>query len=247
MTERKPPSARRTPAQRQERHSKPRLPASTPDTPWRLFIAVPLPAAVRDQVARIIDHLARTDLPVRWIDPANGHLTLHFLGEIEPEMAELLRMALGVAVANHPSFDLRTSDPGVFPSARRPRVLWLGLWGPTYRLEDLYNDLGDFLDDFGLDIEDAPFHPHITLGRVRDVEGLKVGLLPDKVRDAYASIQQAGLANHETPVPFPVTAVQLVRSHITKDGPRYEVLASYPLAAAEREEAISPPRDITEQ
>lgn len=186
-------------------------------------------------MARIIDHLQATDLPVRWIDPDNGHLTLHFLGDVEAEMAELLRMAMGVALTHHTAFELRTADPGAFPSARRPRVLWLGLWGQTYRLEALYNDLGDFLDDFGLDIEDVPFHPHITLGRVRDVEGLKVGLLPDQVRDAFATIQEEGLAAHDSPVPFPITEIQLVRSHLSKDGPRYEVLARYTLASAEKE------------
>lgn len=233
MTERTPSSSRRTPAQRRERHKKPRSPENSQDTPWRLFIAVPLPSAVRDQVARIIEHLAPTDLPVRWIDPDNGHLTLHFLGDIEPEMAELLRMAMGIALTHHTSFELRTADPGAFPSARRPRVLWLGLWGQTYRLEALYNDLGDFLDDFGLDIEDVPFHPHITLGRVRDVEGIKIGLLPDQVREAFALVQEAGLANHESPVQFPIKEIQLVRSHLGKEGPRYEVLASYALAPAE--------------
>lgn len=233
MTERKPAPNRRSPAERRERHKKPRLPEETTDTPWRLFIAVPLPPAVRDQVAAIIEHLQPTDLPVRWIDPDNGHLTLHFIGETEPELAELLRMAMGTAVGGHQGFDLRTADPGAFPSLRRPRVLWLGLWGPTHRLEALYNDIGDFLDDFGLDIEDAPFHPHITLGRVRSGEGVKVGQLPDQVRDAFADLAERELARADRAVPFPVTEVQLVRSHLDKNGRRYEVLATYPLAPAD--------------
>lgn len=184
-------------------------------------------------MAAIIERLQPTELPVRWIDPDNGHLTLHFIGETEPELAELLRMAMGIAVDGHQAFDLRTADPGAFPSLRRPRVLWLGLWGPTHRLEALFNDIGDFLHDFGLDIEDAPFHPHITLGRVRSGEGVKVGQLPDQVRDAFADLAEQGLAQHDRPVPFPVTEVQLVRSHLGKDGPRYEVLATYPLASTD--------------
>ncbi len=233
MTERKPTPHRRSPAERRERHKKPRLPEDTTDTPWRLFIAVPLPPPIRDQVAAIIEHLQPTDLPVRWIDADNGHLTLHFIGETEPELAELLRMALGVAVDGHHAFDLRTAEPGAFPSLRRPRVLWLGLWGPTYRLEALYNDIGDFLDDFGLEIEDAPFHPHVTLGRMRSGEGVKVSLLPEQVRTAFADLIDRELAGQSRQVPFPVTEVQLVRSHLGKDGPRYEVLATYPLAPAE--------------
>ncbi|MCA9832945.1 MAG: RNA 2',3'-cyclic phosphodiesterase [Thermomicrobiales bacterium] len=227
-----PRAKRRTPAQRQERPKKNRLPEITPDTPWRCFIAVPLPDAVRQQIRACVDQLARTDLPIRWVDPENGHLTLHFLGELEPEMAELLRMTLRAATSPHEAFDLRTAEPGAFPNMRRPRVLWLGLWGPAHRLEALYNDLGDFLDDFGLEIEEAPFHPHITLGRVRDTEGVKVGDLPEQIRTVFAALEETGLAGKEHPVPFPVTEVHLIRSYLEQDGPRYEVLAKYDLASS---------------
>lgn len=221
---------RRTPTQRQERPKKSRLPEITPDTPWRLFIAVPLPSEVQNQVAAVADHLRDTEMPVRWVDPANSHLTLHFIGETEPEMAALLRMTLRAAISSHAPFELRTSEPGAFPSLKRPRVLWLGLWGPAHRLESLYNDIGDFLDDFGIEIEDADFHAHITLGRLRDTDGVKVGELPEQVREAFASITDAGIVGNTNQVPVPVTEVQLVRSYLEQDGPRYEVLATYPLS-----------------
>lgn len=178
-----------------------------------------------------IDELEKANLPVRWVDPENGHLTLHFLGELEPEMAELLRMTLRAAISPHEAFDLRTAEPGAFPNLRRPRVLWLGLWGPAHRLEALYNDIGDFLDDFGLDIEDAPIHPHITLGRVRDTEGVKISELPEQIRTAFAALESAELAGKDHPVPLPVNEVHLIRSYLEQDGPRYEVLARYKLAS----------------
>lgn len=236
MNTKNPAPKRRSPKQRRERVKKTRPPEATPDSPWRLFISLPLPHDVRDQVKKIIDHLEPTDLPVRWIDPENGHLTLHFIGETPPEMAELLRMALKAPITPHEPIDLRTAEPGTFPSIRRPRVLWLGLWGPAHRLEALYNDIGDFLDDFGLEIEDADFHPHITLGRVRATEGVKVGSLPDEVRDAFESLRTEHLAGADSPVPFPVTEVQLVRSHLDQDGPQYEVLATYPLEGTDQPE-----------
>lgn len=177
----------------------------------------------------IAEHLQDSEMPVRWADPDNGHLTLHFLGELDPEMAELLRMVLGAAISPHAPFDLRTADPGAFPSLKRPRVLWLGLWGPAHRLESIYNDIGDFLDDFGIEIEDADFHPHITLGRLRDTEGVRIGALPEQVREAFASITSAGLAGSSRQVPLPVTEIQLVRSFLEQSGPRYEVLATYQL------------------
>lgn len=229
MSDRNRAPKRRTPAQRQDRTRKGRQQEITPDSPWRLFLAVPLPIDVRDRVRAIVARLEETDLPARWIDPDNGHLTLHFIGETEPEMAELLRMALPAPITSHAPFELRTAEPGTFPSIRRPRVLWLGLWGPAYRLEALYNDIGDFLDDFGLEIEDAPFHPHITLGRIRDTEGVKVSELPISVRDVFEDLTDDGLVGADAAVPFPVTEVQLIRSHLEQQGPRYEVLATYRL------------------
>lgn len=219
---------RRTPTQRRDRVKKQR-PVETPDTPWRLFVAIPLPDAVRQQVQEIIDRLDSPDLPVRWIDPQTGHLTLHFIGDTEPELAELLRMALRAPISPHEPFELRTAEPGTFPSIRRPRILWLGLWGPAHRLEALYNDIGDFLDDFGLEIEDVEFRPHITLGRVRDTEGVKVSELPDRVRDAFSLLEELGLAGGEHAVSFPITEVQLIRSHLKSSGPEYEVLATISL------------------
>lgn len=228
-TEHPRPPKRRTPDQRRARYKKERLPEETPDTPWRLFVAVPLPEGVRSQVAGAIDALRDTDLPMRWVDAANGHLTLHFIGETEPEMAELLRMAMAAPIAPHAPFDLRTAEPGVFPKMQRPRVLWLGLWGPAHRLESLYNDIGDFLDDFGIEIEESDFHPHITLGRVRNTDSLRVSELPEKIRSAFAMLEERGLAGKDHPVPFPVTHVELVRSHLSAEGARYEVLGRYAL------------------
>lgn len=224
-----PAPKRRTPTQRKERVKKTRLPEETPDTPWRLFVAVPLPNTVREQVSSIVDHLRATDLPARWTDPENAHLTLHFIGEAPPEMAELLRMTLNAPISGHEPFVLRTAEPGTFPSIRRPRVLWLGLWGPAHRLGSLYNDIGDFLDDFGFDIEDGDFHPHITLGRLRDTEGMKVSTFPDAVRDAFEMLRMEKLAGADAAEDFLIEQVQLIRSHLEQDGPRYEVLATYQL------------------
>lgn len=229
MSTNNPAPKRRSPQQRRERVKKERPPEASPDAPWRLFIAVPLPDDVREQVRKIIEHLQPGELPVRWLDPESGHLTLHFIGDTPPEMSELLRMSLGAAVSAHEPFNLRTAEPGTFPSIRRPRVLWLGLWGPAHRLEALYNDVGDFLDDFGIDIDDADFHPHITLGRVRATEGVKVGALPDQVRDAFESLRTERLAGTDAEVHFPITEIQLIRSHLESDGARHEVLATYPL------------------
>ena len=203
---------------------------------WRLFVAVPLPAEVRALVGALTAELAAEGWPVRWVAAEGAHLTLHFLGETEPERAELLRLALTPVVAQHAGFDLRTAALGVFPNLRRPRVLWLGLHGPVHRLEALHRALGDELRRLGFPVEDGPFHPHVTLGRVRNTGTPEFPLraLPEAIR---GRLETAGSDGSGAPPsrPVPVREVELVRSHIERTGPRYESLARYSLAPATRE------------
>src|SRR5215207_10442352 len=144
---------------------KPRPPKVRPlapdaiDVPWRLFLAVRLDQDVQRLVAEEIAALATEGWPVRWAQPETSHLTLHFLGETEPEQAELVRLAFPGVVAAHKSFSLRTAGLGVFPNFRRPRVLWLGLHGPVHRLQTLHQDLGRALQGLGFSVGDEPYHP----------------------------------------------------------------------------------------
>ena len=233
MERNKPPQPmRRTPKQRREKIAKERPPEEDADTPWRLFVAVPLPDEVRDFMARIVADLKREDWPFRWVDADSGHLTLHFLGDTPPENAELLRMALYEPIRRHEAFNLRTADLGAFPAMKRPRVLWLGLWGPAHRLESIRDDIGAVLDAFDFELDEKPFHPHITLGRLRETKNVRVSELPGKIRARFDELVEQGVVTHERPVPFPVREVQLVRSHLSHEGARYEVIQSYPLREA---------------
>ena len=212
-----PPRPRRPPKQR------PPDPTST-ESDWRLFVAVPLPEAATALVAALVAELAGEGWPVRWVAPETAHLTLHFLGDTSPERAELLRLALAPVIARHAAFDLRTADLGVFPSLRRPRVLWLGLHGPVHRLETLQRAIGGTLRELAFPIEEGPFNPHITLGRVRDLRGQEGRDLPDAIRRRLAP------AAKPSPVPVPVREVRLYRSFLSKDGARHETVGRYPLA-----------------
>jgi 2'-5' RNA ligase len=200
------------------------------DAPWRLFLAVPLPEEARAVIAEQIADLSGAGWPVRWVQPENAHLTLHFLGEVDRERAELVRLALPGVVAAHQPFDLRTAALGVFPNFRRPRVLWLGLHGPVHRLETLQRDLGKTLHGLDFAGTDEPYHPHITLGRVRNSDGERVRLrdLPEAVKRRFVDAASgAAIAPESRQVP--VREVLLMRSHLGSGPPRYEEVASFPL------------------
>ncbi|MDQ3701778.1 MAG: RNA 2',3'-cyclic phosphodiesterase [Chloroflexota bacterium] len=183
-------------------------------------------------VDTVSQRLQEEEWPVRWTAPGNAHVTLHFLGEIEPERAQLLRMALGGVIAQHDRFDLRTADLGVFPNMKRPRIIWLGLYGPAHRLHTLRDALGSVLESFEFELAEADFHPHITLGRVRDARKTRVRDLPAAIRARLEQMAEKGEVTHKNPIPVPVDEVLLVQSHLGKDGPRYEVLERYPLRPA---------------
>jgi 2'-5' RNA ligase len=200
---------------------------------WRLFLAIPLPDEVKAQIATQIDTFKDEGWPVRWVQPESAHLTLAFLGETAPERAELLRLALPAVVARHALFDLRTAALGVFPNFRRPRVLWLGLHGPAYRLEALQRDIAGALRELDFPAAEEPYHPHITLGRVRNDDGERVRLrdLPQAVKAKF--VDAASGAAHSPPAqPLPVREVLLLRSHLGKGPPRYEAIATFPLSGS---------------
>lgn len=223
------PPKRRSPKQRRQRFTKERPPAESTDTPWRLFIAVPVPEDVRQFMAEIIADLKQEDWPIRWMDAANAHLTLHFLGDTPPENAELMRLALEEPISQHEAFDLRTADLGVFPAMKRPRVLWLGLWGPAHRLETIRDAIGSLLAAYDFEPDETPFRPHLTLGRVRDTRNVRIRDLPLAIRTRFEDLAASGKVTNKKPLPFPVREIHLVRSHLSHEGASYEVIGRYPL------------------
>jgi len=186
------------------------------DALWRLFLAIPAPAAVEERMRSHLERLVPRGWPVRWSDPAQTHLTLHFIGEVDAAQAELLRISLPAVAARHASFTLSTGKLGMFPNDRQPRVLWLGLEGDVAPLKALHRDLGELLARYEFPVEARALSPHLTLGRLRDEpKAADVMAVSTTIRG-----WQAGDA-----LPYPVDEVVLYRSHLSKDGARYEPIA----------------------
>jgi 2'-5' RNA ligase len=192
---------------------------------WRLFIAAPISQDVRGRMHELVAMLSGADLPIRWVDPAISHITLHFLGETEPERAELLRMSLASVNLRTGPIQLETSRIGAFPDERRPRVVWLGLRGQTDKLGYAHLQFARMLQGLGFETETRAFNPHITLGRARDNPP---GDFPARLNAVIASkVITKFMAN---PVRFTVDEIGLYRSHLEKTGPRYERVSVVPLA-----------------
>jgi len=136
----------------------------------RTFVAIELPAPVRDELARVADALAG-QWPagsVRWTRPEGIHLTLRFLGDTRPDQVEELGAGLERIAADHAPFDLELGEVGAFPTASRPRVLWVGVKDPGEALRPVQQAVEELARSLGWDRERQSYKPHLTLGRVRD-------------------------------------------------------------------------------
>src|SRR5689334_15753140 len=103
----------------------------------RTFIAIELPEQIKTALGDIQNELRKTAADVSWTKPANIHLTLKFLGDLEEKQVALLRAATSKTVIGHQPFELQTSHPGFFPSQKRARVVWMGLEGDVTALINL--------------------------------------------------------------------------------------------------------------
>ncbi|GIH91769.1 RNA 2',3'-cyclic phosphodiesterase [Planobispora siamensis] len=93
----------------------------------RLFVGLLPPQPVRDELARALGPHRAAWPRLRWIDQANWHLTLAFLGEVPEQVLPELHERLARAVSRHAPMTLAFTGAGAFPSARRARVFWAGL------------------------------------------------------------------------------------------------------------------------
>lgn len=134
----------------------------------RAFVAIRLPGELLTRLKSLQADLVREfGFPIRWVAPEKIHLTLKFLGEIEPDQVEEVREAMtGAARKSAPLF-LRARGLGVFPRIANAKVFWVGLEGQTHELIELQKRLDEELARVGFQKETRPFRAHLTLGRTK--------------------------------------------------------------------------------
>lgn len=184
----------------------------------RLFIALNLPKKERQRIHRAARPLREQDLPVRWVDLDAFHITLKFLGQVRESEISRVEETIARVAGSTDSFRMDLSGFGAFPTIRRPRVLWLGVEASP-ELRCLKQDLEWALGDCGFDPETRAFHPHVTLGRA----GKDMGAGSFRGLDEVV----AEMEYHST---IPVRSVDLMRSHLSREGARYSVVSSAKLA-----------------
>jgi 2'-5' RNA ligase len=149
---------------------------------------------------------------VRWTAPDNLHVTLHFIGDIAAARVRDLTSALGDDL-DAPSFALTPAEVGVFASRGAARTVWLSVSGGEAEAIEVHQASAERLRRAGVRIEDRPFTPHLTLGRVRDRERRRARGLPPAL---------AGFA--VPPIEWRVAHVTLFSSDLSGPRPAYRAI-----------------------
>ncbi len=176
----------------------------------RVFVAVAVPDEAKHALAAALAEW--TPFPGRPVPPRNWHLTLRFIGAVADWHLDRLRAELS-GLGRHPAFAVKWGGLGAFPRPARAAVLWLGVESGGDELGSVAAAVAGAVDAAGLPPEDRPFHPHLTLSRVRptrDLSNLIAEVPPVRSR-------------------FDVSAVTMFESHLGRGGARYELLDEFPL------------------
>ncbi|GBD12936.1 RNA 2',3'-cyclic phosphodiesterase [bacterium HR24] len=188
---------------------------------WRLFVALELPAQVKEGLASLQDDLRSQGLGrLRWVRPEGIHLTLKFLGETPAARVQGIADALREAAAGTGAIALALDGLGTFGNRRGPRVLWVGLAGDLERLSRLQERVEEAMSRLGYPREGRPFSPHLTLARV-----------PEEEMRLCAPLVERAVAKAAVPaVTMSLSELCLMRSHLQPSGAVYERVAAFALA-----------------
>jgi 2'-5' RNA ligase len=141
----------------------------------RIFIALDIPAEIRARMVEFMERARRYASDARWARPAGLHVTLKFVGEVKEDKLERIKSALATVKA--PAFPVTFTDAGFFPTAKSPRVFWIGVSGGD-ALSQLAMAIDNATESAGIAKEQRPYSPHLTLARAGSAPGAQHHLKP---------------------------------------------------------------------
>ena len=180
----------------------------------RLFVALRPPPPIRERLFDLMDGVPGA----RWQDDEQLHLTVRFIGEADPHLANDLVACLGQVFAPAPT--VRLAGVGRFAHRGRADALWAAV-APHDALQHLHRKVEAACVRAGLAPERRAFLPHITLARLPR----SIGGAPEVERWVA---EHAGLAS----APFTLPHLILYQSHLGREGASYEPVMRWPLGPA---------------
>jgi 2'-5' RNA ligase len=128
----------------------------------RIFIGIDLDLEVRARIERFLEGVQGFAPEARWVRPESLHITLKFIGEQPAERVEAITARLQRVDCS--AFEIRSAGYGFFPTAKAPRVFWIGINGGS-QLAELAGAIDAATAEPGIPREDRAYSPHLTLAR----------------------------------------------------------------------------------
>ena len=183
---------------------------------YRIFIGLNLSGYLMDVIPMIRSTIYDKKQLINWISGKNLHLTLSFIGDIDLEKIEILKEQL-ISISTFDSFDMLISGTGIFPSEKNPKILWLDIEKGRQELIDIQKNIEKTAISFKSDIKNEEYIPHITIGRIKNVNKNINFDLSTFLNAVYSSVR------------IPVKTIYLFKSELLESGVKYSIISQYSL------------------
>ncbi|MFP4170827.1 MAG: RNA 2',3'-cyclic phosphodiesterase [Methanomassiliicoccales archaeon] len=180
----------------------------------RAFISMDMDAGER--VGRFGQELGETDAALKVVDPGIMHVTLKFLGDIDGSLVPEIRGCMERSVTQVPQFRARLEGVGAFPKMSKMKVIWIGV-EEGGNMTVLAQRLEEELSSLGFREERRPFHPHLTVARVKGSRGM------GKVKEVMSRWDGVEFGEQT------MDSIRLKRSELGPRGPTYYTVEEVPL------------------
>jgi 2'-5' RNA ligase len=193
----------------------------------RLFIALDIDDVIRERIARFVDGVREFAADARWMRPESLHVTLKFIGERPDDALAEIKRSLSTIEAS--AIEVGFRGYGFFPSAKWPRVFWIGITAGT-GVSHLAGAVEEKLSSLGIEKEAHAYSPHLTLARGPGGSGAARQRSQDRPNRAFARLQEKLTARPE-PEFGTMTArgFYLYQSQLSPKGSKYTKLAAFGL------------------
>ena len=135
----------------------------------RTFIAIKIePEKVLTDLFKNLKRSLK-DEKIKWVEENNLHLTLRFLGETSQEQFQQVDLVLKKLAAENKPFSFDLQGTGFFGSKSQPKVLFISVLNAEI-LSQFADNFVKSISDFGFQTDEKPFAPHLTLGRIKEIQ-----------------------------------------------------------------------------
>jgi len=193
----------------------------------RIFIGIDLDPEVRATIARFLEGVEGLAPEARWVRPESLHITLKFIGEQTPERVEAITERLRRIESS--AFEIRSGGYGFFPTAKAPRVFWIGIQAGA-QLTELAESIDVAMAELGVPREDRPYSPHLTLARGGGRSGSPKWRKGDGPNSIFAALEKRLAAMGELDFGR-MTADEFIlyQSQLSPGGSKYTKLERFPM------------------